>query len=256
MQIESKDGSTIHYWRQGQGEPMICVGGSLDDGAENQPVADALSAGFDVINYSRRGRGASTDRPGSTLQDELDDLQSLGALVDRPPHLFGVSSGGALALRAAMAGMSVGKVVVYEVPFDPYPGAADRHTAYVQRLKGHLDAGDNDGALANFMRLAGSSEEDITAGHNHPMWQRSAALVPSLRHDADVMGDMVPPLDALRTLDTRVLIMTGGAVPMFERAADLLAEASALGERRVLADQGHVADPGVLAAEITRWMKG
>lgn len=256
MQVRSKDGSTIHYWRQGKGEPLICIGGSLDDGTENQPVAEALAADFDVINYSRRGRGASTDRVGSTLLDELNDLQALATLVAAPPHLFGVSSGGVLALRAALAGMRIGKVVVYEAPFDPYPGAAERQIAYVQRLNAYLDVGDNDGALANFMRLAGSSEEEIASGPSHPMWQRSASLAPSLRHDADVMGDMVPLLDTLRTLDTPVLLMTGGTVPMFEQAADALADATAQSERRVLTGQGHVADPGILATEITKWLKG
>jgi len=256
MEIRTKDGSTIHYWRQGQGDPLICIGGSLDDGAETQPLAEALSDDFDVINYSRRGRGASTDRTGSALGDEVDDLRSLTGLFDQPPHLFGVSSGGALALRAGMARLSVSKIVVYEVPFDPYPGAAERQAAYVQRMKAFLDAGDNDGALANFMRLAGSSEDEIAAGPSHPMWQRSAALAPSLRHDADVMGDMLPPVAQLRLLKAPVLVMTGGAVPMFEQAADVLADACIQGQRRILEGQGHVADPAVLAAEIARWLTG
>lgn len=155
-----------------------------------------------------------------------------------------------------MAGISINKVAIYEVPFDPYPGAAERQTAYVERLKTYLDAGDNDGALANFMRLAGSSEEEIASGPSHPMWQRSAALAPSLRHDAEVMGDMVPPVEMLRTLDASVLFLTGGTVPMFEQVADVLAEASAQGERRVLTGQGHVADPEILAAEIAKWLRG
>lgn len=255
MHVTSKDGSRIAYWRQGNGEPVICIGGSLDSGTENQPLADVMAQRFDVINYSRRGRGDSTDRGQSPLRDELDDLEALAALFDSPPHLFGASSGGALALRAAIARMPVNKLAVYEVPFDPYPGAADRQAAYVDRLHKYLDAGDNDGALANFMRLAGSSEEEIQAGPSHPEWKRSAALAPSLRHDAEVLGDMQPPLSELRTLQTPIMFVTGGSGPMFEEAADSMSEAALRGQRRILEGQAHVADPKVLAKAIADWLQ-
>ena len=154
-----------------------------------------------------------------------------------------------------IAGVPVGKVAVYEVPFDIDPGAVDRQAAYVERMNKYLDAGDNDGALANFMRLAGSSEEEIQSGPNHPEWQRSAALAPSLRHDAEVLGDMRPPLSELQTLRTSILFLTGGSVPMFEKAADAMSEAALRGQRRVIQGQGHIADPKVLAGAISDWLE-
>lgn len=255
MDVTSLDGSKISYARQGSGPGLICIGGALDDGSENQPVAELLSEMFDVINYSRRGRGKSTDRAGSGLQDEVEDLAELARLFPAPPHLFGVSSGGALALRAAFSGMPLCRIAVYEVPFDPAPETAERQAAYMARLERFLAAGDNDGALANFMRLAGSSDEEIEAGPSHPQWQQSAALAPSLRHDALVLGDGLPPERELRHLDVPVLFMTGGFVPMFESSADVMAEAALKGERRVLSGQGHVAEPTALAAAIAEWLR-
>lgn len=254
MHVTSKDGSRIAYWRQGRGEPVVCLGGALDDGSENQPLAEVLAQRFDVVNYSRRGRGGSTDRSDSTLRDELIDLDAIAKLFDRPPHLFGASSGGALALRAAIDGMPINRIAVYEVPFDPFPGAEDRQAAYVARLHAYLDAGDNDGALANFMRLAGASEKEIEAGPSHPEWQRSAALAPSLRHDAEVLGNMRPPLSELKEVSTPILFLTGGLVPLFEGAADAMSGAAPNGLRRVLEGQSHVADPEFLGRVVSEWL--
>ncbi len=201
MHVTSKDGSRIAYWRQGNGEPVICIGGSLDSGTENQPLADVMAQRFDVKNYSRRGRGDSTDRGQSPLRDELDDLEALAALFDSPPPLFQrvIRWGRWRCGRRSPECLSTSSPSMPSVR-PPCPGAANRPDAYVDRLHKYLDAGDNDGALANFMRLAGSSEEEIQAGPSHPEWKRSAALAPSLRHDAEVLGDMQPPLSEGRTL--------------------------------------------------------
>lgn len=38
------DGTVIGYTRHSDGPPMILVGGGLDDGTENAPLAEALAA--------------------------------------------------------------------------------------------------------------------------------------------------------------------------------------------------------------------
>ena len=59
--VASKDGTSIAYDRQGSGAAVILVGGGLDDGAENAPLATELAQHFTVCNYARRGRGESGD---------------------------------------------------------------------------------------------------------------------------------------------------------------------------------------------------
>ena len=59
--VTSKDGTSIAYERVGRGPAVILVGGGLDDGAENAPLAAELAGRFTVYNYARRGRGASGD---------------------------------------------------------------------------------------------------------------------------------------------------------------------------------------------------
>jgi pimeloyl-ACP methyl ester carboxylesterase len=53
--VTSRDGTPIAYDRQGAGPPVILVGGGLDDGSENAPLAAELADRFTVYNYARRG---------------------------------------------------------------------------------------------------------------------------------------------------------------------------------------------------------
>lgn len=42
--MTSADGTVIGYTRHGDGPSVILVGGDLDDGTENAPLAEALAA--------------------------------------------------------------------------------------------------------------------------------------------------------------------------------------------------------------------
>ena len=66
--------------------------------------------------------------------------------------LWGWSSGGALALRAAAAGIGVERVAVYEVPFMVQPEASRPTRDYGERLDELVAAGDRSGAVKHFMR--------------------------------------------------------------------------------------------------------
>lgn len=59
--ISSADGTRLAVTREGAGPAVVLVGGGLDDGAENAPLATELSRWFTVYNYARRGRGESGD---------------------------------------------------------------------------------------------------------------------------------------------------------------------------------------------------
>jgi pimeloyl-ACP methyl ester carboxylesterase len=52
------------------------------------------------------------------VQREIEDLEALIAEAGGSAHLYGVSSGGALALEAAATGIAVDKLAVYEVPYN------------------------------------------------------------------------------------------------------------------------------------------
>ena len=58
-----------------------------------------------AYNYARRGRGNSGDTAGHSIDREIEDLNAVIAAGGGSAHLFGASTGGALALEAAAAGV-------------------------------------------------------------------------------------------------------------------------------------------------------
>ena len=103
--LTSRDGTKIAYTRDGSGPSVLLVGGGLDDGSENAMLIPALADRFTVVNYARRGRDGSGDTPPHSLAREIEDLTAVIGSAGGSAHLFGASSGGALALEAAAAGV-------------------------------------------------------------------------------------------------------------------------------------------------------
>jgi pimeloyl-ACP methyl ester carboxylesterase len=246
--LTSADGTEIAYERAGEGPAVILVGGGLDDGAENAPLMPALASRFTVVNYARRGRGESGDAPEYALEREVEDLAALIAEVGRA-HLFGASSGGALALEAAAAGLDVARVAVYEVPYPVEMVGAWRE--YCDELSAVLAEGRRGDALVLFMRLAGSSEDAIAAARAGPGWPELEELAPTLAYDAACLRDGVPPAH-FAAIAQPVLVLTGeDPSGFYGPAADALVTTLPHAERRLLAGQGHVAAAGALAAAMT-----
>jgi pimeloyl-ACP methyl ester carboxylesterase len=251
--VISRDGTSIVYERMGRGPAVILVTGALDDGSEIALLARELAGHFTVYNQIRRGRGASGDTLPYALEREIEDLEALVAKAGGKAHLYGVSSGGALVLEAALSGIAAQKLAVYEVPYDTAEGTADQQRAYVERLEALLAEGRRDAALELFMRLAGSPDEQILEARQSPMWSGLLALAHTLAYDAACLRDRRPHPDRLARIQQPTLIATGGGLDAFERAADLMAESIPHGERRRLEGQSHVVDPEVLAPLLERF---
>jgi hypothetical protein len=116
--VISKDGTSIAYEAVGTGPAVVLVGGGLDDGSENAPLAGELARSFTVYNYARRGRGDSGDTPPYSVEREIEDIEALLVAAGGTAHLYGVSTGGALVLEAPAASVRADKLAVYEVPYN------------------------------------------------------------------------------------------------------------------------------------------
>jgi hypothetical protein len=255
----SKDGTSIAYERVGAGPPVILVGGGLVDRSENAPLAAALASHFTVYNYDRRGRGASGDTPPYAVERELEDIEALVADAGRPAHLYGVSSGGALVLEAAAAGIAVDRLAVYEVPYNMADEWPQRWREYVERLGALLAEGRRGEAIELFMRLAGSSDEGIAGARSSPMWSGLEAVAHTLAYDAACLGDGQPPSSRLAAITRPTLVATGGARPpgaeswvlALDPAADAIAASIPQAQRLTIEGQSHVADPKAVARVLT-----
>jgi pimeloyl-ACP methyl ester carboxylesterase len=254
--VTSKDGTSIAYDRRGGGPAVILVGGALTDRSENAPLAAELAEQFTVINYDRRGRGDSGDTLPYAVERELEDLEALIAEAGGSAHLYGVSSGGGLALQAAAAGIAIDKLAVYEVPLG-WPAPAD-----AEQLGALLAEGRRGDAVELFMRTAGSSEEMIVSARNSPIWPGLEAVAHTLAYDAACMGNGHPPTARFATITRPTLVATGGASPdsfvggggdFFEQAADAIAASIPQAQRQTLEGQGHVADPKAVVPVLERF---
>lgn len=251
--VTSRDGTSIAYDRQGSGPAVILVGGALVDPAtgragrwENAPLATELANHFTVYNYDRRGREDSGDTLPYALDRELEDLQALIGVAGGSAHLYGVSSGGALALEAAAAGLPVGHLGVYEVPYPVDEETVRAWRQYVEDLERVLAQGDRGAAIELFMRVAGAGEH-IEAARQSPTWAGLEAVAHTLAYDAACVGDGPPSAARLAKVTQPTLVATGGGAGFFEQAADALAAGLPNAERLVIEGQGHVADPRAVA---------
>ena len=249
--LTSADGTSIAYQRDGNGPAVILIGGGLDDGSENAALGRELAQHFTVYNFARRGRGDSGDTQPYAVERELEDLAALISEAGGSAHLFGASSGGMFALEAAAAGRPVGRVAVYEVPYDTAEDAVHRAREYREQLGMALAEGRRADAVALFMGLAGSSENDIAEARNSPYWPGLEVLAHTLAYDASLYGP--PPTDRLSTITQPTLVATGGGLDYFEQAADAVAASLAHAERQVIEGQAHVVDPKIMAALLTRF---
>lgn len=251
--VVSSDGTVIAYRRRGSGAAVILVGGGLDDGSENEPLAEALAGSFTTYNYARRGRGESGDGQAYAVQRELDDLAALLQQAGGRAHVYGASSGGMLALEAAIAGLPIDKIAVYEVPYDVGEGASERFDEYRRALRTVLSESRRGDAVALFMALAGSSDDEIARARNSEFWPGLEALAHTLEYDAALYGP--PPLSRLTSVIQPTLVLTGDGTEFFDAAADTVAAAMPRAERMRVPGMGHVADAQVLATVLGRFFR-
>ncbi|MFI0425239.1 alpha/beta fold hydrolase [Spongiactinospora sp. 9N601] len=263
-QVISRDGTPIVYERFGSGPVVVLVGGGLDDGTENGPLAQELAEGFTAVNYARRGRAGSGDVQPYAVEREIEDLAALIDVVGGPVHLFGASSGGALVLEAAAAGLSVDKVAVFDVPYATREPAVQAWRNYVGQLRAALAVGRRGEALRLFMRLAGASDQDIAGAESSPMWPALLELAHTLAYDAACLADGPPPVARLATITQPTLVVTGSGIDphmaglesdYFSQAADAIVACVTHAERRIVNVREHAVNAKVLAPVLTGFFR-
>ncbi|MCU1473303.1 alpha/beta fold hydrolase [Amnibacterium sp.] len=252
--VQSADGTAIAYEVHGTGPTVVLVDGAMcfRGSGPMRGIADAIGDALRVVLYDRRGRGASGDTAPFAVEREVEDLAAIAAAAGGPVALFGMSSGGALALRAAAALDAVNRVAVYEPPFMPEP-ALPGALAYTAELGETLDRGDRGAAVEAFLRRVGMPPEAVAGMRHSPGWAGMEALAPTLAYDDAAMGDSrVPALDGL---DAEVLALAGGASPGFlQYGARAVAEASG-GRFEQLAGQTHDIAPGPAAEALVAFVR-
>ncbi|MFN3428872.1 MAG: alpha/beta fold hydrolase [Candidatus Sericytochromatia bacterium] len=260
--VTSKDGTRIAYERTGAGPALILVDGAMCSRAMGPmaAIAQAMSPHFTVYRYDRRGRGESGDTLPYAIEREVEDLAALIREAGGSAHLFGVSSGGALALEAANQRLGVGKLAVFEVPFivddtrDPVP--AD----YLATLEDHIAHGRNGAALKMFLASVGMPGFMRWLMPLLPAWSRMLAIAPTLAYDTRlVAGEQTgKPLarDRWAQVSAPTLVIDGGKSPAWMRhAARAIANVLPGATHQTLPGQTHAVKAEVLAPALVAFFR-
>jgi pimeloyl-ACP methyl ester carboxylesterase len=258
--VASADGTRIAYERLGHGPPLVVIGGATCDRARMRDVSERLARDRAVINYDRRGRGDSGDTRPYSVEREVEDVAVLIDTAGGAASLYGHSSGAALALHAAAAGLPVDALILHEPPYSP-DREEDRREArrYGEQLRALLADGRRGDAVELFFTTVGMPAEMIGEMRRGPGWGALEALAPTLAYDSEVMGDVATggaiPFDLARRVSAPTLVIAGGAGPdWMTDVGRQVAEALQDGELRVLDGQEHVVPPDVLAPVVEEFL--
>jgi pimeloyl-ACP methyl ester carboxylesterase len=263
--VTSADGTQIAYDRYGDGPALILVSGALGyrKFKNFEQIATALSEHCTVINYDRRGRGDSGDAGPLSVQHEVDDLAALIDAVGGRASLWGWSSGGAVALRAAAADIGVEKLLVYETPFKTDPSAKYPTDDYGARLEQLVAAGDRKRAAKHFLRNGCGIPAPFAAVMSTlPMFKQFAANGHTLMFDYAALGDHNmhgSPLCAEEwaSVTCPTLVAYGAkTVSGLKHASQALAKVLPNATLRELPGQNHNVSPSVITPLLAEFVLG
>jgi pimeloyl-ACP methyl ester carboxylesterase len=250
--ISSPDGTKIAYDKEGAGPALILIDGAMctrSSGAKPE-LAGLLARHFTVYSYDRRGRGDSGDTLPYAADREIEDIEALIDDAGGTAYLFGHSSGGCLALEAAVRlGGKVAGLAMYEPPYNDDPAAQRAWSEYIGQLTGALADGRRGDAVALFMRYVGMPDAQIDGMRQTPFWPAAEAIAPTLAYDhADVIGaDCRVPTRLAARAEVPALVLSGGAsFPFMNDTAAALSRAMPHAQHRSLDGQTHDMNPAVL----------
>jgi pimeloyl-ACP methyl ester carboxylesterase len=247
----SADGTTIAYHAFGDGPAIVVVGGATNRKEDWVELVQALAeAGFTGVTYDRRGRGDSGDTTPYAVEREIEDLAAVIAQTGGTAGVHAVSSGGALANRAAAAGLPIRTLSTFETPYrvgdGPRPPAD-----YVEHLRTLYDAGDSSGMLEYFMTAGvGQPQEQVDQMKQMPFWDALVPIGRTVLYDGLCLGGSQAPLptELLASISIPVLSLGSTGSPDWLRAAaEAAANAVPDGRYVVLEGDFHSAPTRVLA---------
>jgi pimeloyl-ACP methyl ester carboxylesterase len=245
---KSADGTVIAYDRAGDGPALVvCVGAFCTRHTFAAP-ADLLQR-FTVITYDRRGRGDSGDTQPFAAEREYEDLAAVAAVTgSEPPFVFGHSSGAAIVLRAAAAGLPVAGIVAYEAPFlnEDAPKPAVDPAEHIRQL---VSSGRRREAVTFWMSDVVHLPGEMLAQLEGAPWVADLEpLTPTLPYDLAVTDGGVPTSELARITAPALMLRGGNSPGWFQRSVADQAAATPGAQLKTLDGYDHNAPAEVVSA--------
>jgi len=255
--VRSADGTRIAIERVSRGGPaLVMVPGATNPRGAWAGVAHRLADSFSCWLMDRRGKGDSTDTQPYALEREYEDVAAVVASVEQPVTLAAHSSGAICALGAALGGLSLGGLVLYEPPWPvrgPNPGVAR-----LDEVEEHIRRGDRDGALELALRvLVGYTSEAVAELRRTPLWHVRSALAHTWPREVRALERLPRAVDVLTAIAVPTLLLRGELTsPALSDATAAIAATIPSATAVELPGQGHAAlalAPHLVADAIRSW---
>ena len=249
----SKDGTRIAYWREGDGPPLVLVHGTGIDHSYWDSVSPELARNFTVYSIDRRGRGRSGDTPPYAIQREFEDLE---AVIDKVPgqvFLLGHSYGALCSLETALTTRRIRKMILNEPPMYTTVEVTVPDGA-LEMIRAELEAGEAEKALVTILEAGGMSARELSLMRSRPEWP--ARVGAAFTIPREFLGVKGYAFEAARFKDlTTPVMLLGGAVtaPVYRAALEALAASLPNCRLVLLPGQGHdaaLAAPGPYSREV------
>jgi pimeloyl-ACP methyl ester carboxylesterase len=265
--VTSADGTRIALERAGDGAPVVLIGGAFNDRSTVAALAATLAPDFTAITYDRRGRGDSGNNDRSfDINREFDDLAAVieqaggtgraGGTVS----VFGHSSGGVLAIEAALRGLPVGRLAVYEPSYIPASARTQPGGDLYQRLVQLIGQDRRDDAVTLFQTEAvGLPAAMVESMQASDFWGWFTGLAHTLPYDVALHGDYEPPASRLAGLGIPVLAVDGSQSPQWIRTGTRVVADAVPGGRYVTLDgqdHGVLHHPEALRPVLSAFLAG
>jgi pimeloyl-ACP methyl ester carboxylesterase len=261
--VTSKDGTTIAFDQSGQDPALILVHGATAHRAldpQAAQLAELLAPHFTVFHYDRRGRGDSGDTQPYAIQREVEDIEALIDEAGGSAFVYGISSGAALAMEAAVQlDGKIRKLAIYEAPYNSEDSARQAWKEYRRQLKQALAEDRRGDALALFLTLVGMPLDQINEMRKEPWWSAFEVVAPTLAYDAAIMGeDRSVPVERAASVPVPALVISGDDANygFMRDTAMALAKAMPNAQYRTLEGQTHDVAPEVLAPVLIEFFNG
>ena len=249
--LRSNDGTELSVTVTGNGPPIVIVPGSLGTAADWQAVADILAPSMTAYVLDRRGRAASGDHAGYSLQRELEDLSAVLDEAGPEAILFGHSYGALISI-ALSAERPLAGLVLYEPGLalnGPVAGAA------LNRFSELVAAGDLNAALLyGVQSIVGLTPEQAAAFAGSEAWNKLVPLTPTWIRELAVIDGYHVDLERLSKLPVPTTMMVGEvSPPWLVEVSRQVHETLQYSRFITLAGQGHGANetaPALVAAEL------
>jgi pimeloyl-ACP methyl ester carboxylesterase len=226
----SADGTEIAYDvtgpRDGTAPAVVVVEGALCQRSMGtaKALTPLLSEHYAVHAYDRRGRGRSG--PGASayaVQREVEDLVAVLDAAGPDAFVVGASSGAALVLEAARAGVPMRKIALYEVPFIVDGAHAPNDPGLGRRTQQLVDAGRGGDAVALFLRTVGVPAFGVAMMRVLPVWKKLTGIAHTLPHDLEIVlphqqGRPLPD-GYYADVTAPTLVIAGGKSPVYMKNA-------------------------------------